>query len=456
MSVDRSRAPKPGRIRPFDFPDVDRRRLDNGADLHIARMGRLPVVSVNLFMRAGEAALDAEHAGLAVLTGDTLEGGTRRRSGTELADALERIGARLNVSTGWEGTSVSLSCLAERLDEGLALLAEAVVEPAFPEAEVERARAQQVADIRQRSMDPASIASDEAARRYFAEGVPYARPQVGMSDVVESFNRNHLVGYADATWRPETGGVVVVGDVDEDEIESTVAGHFGGWTGRPALSQDFDVTPRAVERRIWIVDRPGAVQSEIRVGHVGTSRTDPRVPALTVLNTLFGGAFTSRLNLNLREEHGFTYGVRSRFGLRGKPGPFQVGTSVGTDVTAPALEQIVIELEKLVEAGVREDEVAAARDYIAGVFPLRMETVGQVAGRLTESVIYGLPDDYHATYRERIRAVTVADAEDVAAVHIRPSEAQIVIVGDATAIRAPVEALGIADVHRVAPVGSEA
>ena len=449
MTLDRSRPPEPGPIRPFDFPDVDRRRLRNGAALHICRMGRLPMVSVNLFMRAGEAALGVDQAGLAVLAGDTLEGGTRRRAGTELADALERIGARLNVSTGWEGTSVSLSCLAERLDEGLALLAEAVREPAFPEGEVERTRAQQVADIRQRSMDPASVASAEAARRFFADGVPYARPQIGTEASVESFNRMHIVGYSDATWLPEGGGLVVVGDIDADEIEQSANRYLGEWSGRPVLEQAFDVRPRSVERRIWIVDRPGAVQSEIRVGHVGASRTDPRVPALSVLNALFGGTFTSRLNLNLREKHGFTYGVRSRFALHRKPGSFQIGTSVGTDVTAPALEQIVFELERLARDGVEQEEVSAARDYIAGVFPLRMETVGQVAGRLTESIIYSLPHDYYATYRERIRSVTVEAADEAAAVHVRPKEAQIVIVGDAASIRASVEELGLADVEVV-------
>lgn len=444
---DRTSPPEAGPIRPFDFPDVDRRRLPNGLALHTARMGRLPVVSVNLFMRAGEAALDPMRAGLAVLAGDAMEGGTRRRSGADLAEALERIGARLGASTGWEGTSVSLSCLASRLEQGLALLAEAVLEPDFPDAEVGRARNQQLARIRQARMDPGALASDEIARRIFAADVPYARAQLGTAESVGAFGARHLHGYADACWRPEAGGLVVVGDVEADEIEAMAAEAFAGWEGAAGLTADFEVAPATRERRVWIVDRPGSVQSEIRVGHVGASRTDPGLPALKVMNTLFGGTFTSRLNLNLRERNGFTYGVRSRFALRSRPGPFVVSTAVGSEVTAAAVGEIMTELDTLVASGVRAEEVEAARDFMAGVFPLRLETVGQVASRLTESVVYGLPDDYHATYRERIRGVTPEDADGAVRRYVRPGEAQIVVVGDASAVRQDVDALGLGPVE---------
>ncbi|MEQ9400683.1 MAG: pitrilysin family protein [Longimicrobiales bacterium] len=444
---DRTSPPEAGPIRPFDFPDVDRRRLPNGLALHTARMGRLPVVSVNLFMRAGEAALDPMRAGLAVLAGDALEGGTRQRSGADLAEALERIGARLGASTGWEGTSVSLSCLASRLEQGLALLAEAVLEPDFPDAEVGRARNQQLARIRQARMDPGALASDEIARRIFAANVPYARAQLGTAESVGAFGARHLHGYTDACWRPEAGGLVVVGDVDADEIEAMAAEAFAGWEGAAGLAADFEVAPATTERRVWIVDRPGSVQSEIRVGHVGASRTDPGLPALKVMNTLFGGTFTSRLNLNLRERNGFTYGVRSRFALRSRPGPFVVSTAVGSEVTAAAVGEIMTELDTLVASGVRAEEVEAARDFMAGVFPLRLETVGQVASRLTESVVYGLPDDFHATYRERIRGVTPEDANGAVRRYVRPGEAQIVVVGDASAVRQDVDALGLGPVE---------
>lgn len=451
--LDRTAPPEPGAIRAFEFPDVDRRALANGVDLRVARVASLPVVSANLFFRAGEAALAEASAGLAVLAGDALEGGTKRRSGTALAEALERIGARASVSTGWEGTSVSLSCLAERLEEGLALLTEMVLEPDFPEDEVARARDQQLAGIRQALKDPASLASLEAARRTFAPGIPYARPQGGTLASVAPLGRGHLLGFAEGYFRPGRGGLILVGDVDADEMEALAVQRLGGWCGEAPIPDAFAVEPAERRRRVWVVDRPGSVQSEIRVSHVGVERAHPDVFALSVMNTLLGGAFTSRLNLNLRERNGFTYGVRSRFSLRHRPGPFQVQTSVGTEVTAPAVREILSELEGLVARGPTTEEVEAARDYIAGVFPLRLETVGQVAGRITEQVVYGLEDDYHATYRDRIRAVTLDAVWEAARRHIRPDEAQVVVVGDATSVVPALEGLAVGPVEVVVAHG---
>jgi predicted Zn-dependent peptidase len=398
-------------------------------------------------------ALREDQAGLAVLTGDTLEGGTRRRSGTDLAEALEQIGARLGVSTGWEGTSVMLSCLADRLEEGMTLLAETVLEPDFPPDEVERARNQALATVRQREMDPGSAASEEAARRYFAAEAPYGRPLAGTRASIESLGRDHVRGFADAFFRPGSGGLVVVGDVAVDEIEAIASGPLSRWTGAPPSTESFSTEPASRERRVVVVDRPGSVQAEIRVGHVGVDRSHPDVFALAVLNTLLGGAFTSRLNLNLRERNGFTYGVRSRFALRSHPGPFQVSTAVGTEVTAPAVGEILGELEQLARDGPTDEEVVSSRDYIAGVFPLRLETVEQVGARISELVIFGLEDDYHRTYRDRIRSVTTEQAAEAARSHVRPSEVQVVVVGDAESVVTPLEALEIGPVEVVASRG---
>ncbi len=452
-ALDRTGAPEAGPIRPFDFPEVERRALSNGLDLRVARMSRLPVVSVNLYMCAGESDLDEGSAGLSVLAGDALEGGTHKRSGTELAEALERLGVRLDVSTGWEGTSVSLSCLADRLPEALELLAETVLEPSFPDDEVIRARDHQLAAIRQRAMDPGALASDRATRAYYAPGTPYGRPLAGTVASVEAVGRGHLKGYADAFYRPERGALVVVGDVAADEVASLVEARLGAWTGAPPPARAFEARPATLERRIVVVDRPGSVQSEIRVGHVGVARGDADFFPLMVLDLLFGGTFMSRLNQNLRERNGFTYGVRSRFSFRTRPGPFQISTAVGADVTSAAVHEIVSELERLVADGPGEEEVAASRDYAAGVFPLRLETSGQVAGRITELVIYGLADDYHHTYRDRVRGVTAVAAGAAGARHLHPSQAQIVVVGDASGIAPGLEGLGLGPVEVERPEG---
>lgn len=425
--------------------------MPNGLDLRVALMNRLPVVSVNLFMRAGEGALSDANAGLAVLTADALEGGTRRRSGSELAQALEGIGARVSATGGWEGTSIGLSCLADRLPEALGILAEAVLEPAFPDDEVERVREQQLADIRQREKDPAALASDSALKRYFAPSTPYSRSVDGTTESIAAKSRDDLRGYADANYRPGGGALIVIGDIDTGEVEQMVASHFGGWTGAPASVADFTVEAATRERRVLIVDRPGSVQSEIRVGHVGVARSTPDYYALSIANMVLGGMFTSRLNLNLREKNGFTYGVRSRFTFRSEPGAFQVATSVGNDVTAPAVREIIAELSSMAEGGPTEEEVEAARDYAAGIFGLQLETVGQVAARVAQLVVYGLPDSYFDEYRDSIRAVTTESVAEAAARHIRPAEAQIVVVGDADVVASSVEALALGPIEVVGP-----
>lgn len=445
--LDRSQRPSSRPLRDFDFPPVDRRALANGLDLRVARLARLPVVSAKLFMRAGEDALGAARAGLSVLTGEALDGGTKRRTGSDLAEAIEGIGARLSVGSGWEGTSVGLSCLADRLPEALGIMAEMVLEPAFPTDEVERAKEQHLAALRQREKDPSSLAGDAALTRYFATHVPYARPVDGTIDSVTLLTREHLRGYADANYRPGYGGLIVVGDVDAAEVEAMTSDHVGAWTGRPAPEADFDVESAGRERRVWIVDRPGSVQSEIRIGHVGAARNTPDYFPLSVVNLILGGMFTSRLNLNLREENGFTYGVRSRFTFRTKPGHFQVSTAVGNDVTAPAVREIIAELERIAEEGPTDTEVAAARDYAAGVFGLQLETAGQVATRIAQLVIYGLPDDFYDGYRDAVRAVQTETAAEAARRHIRAHEAQIVVVGDASAIAAPLEELDLGPVE---------
>ncbi|MDH3207731.1 MAG: insulinase family protein [Gemmatimonadota bacterium] len=442
-AFDRTSPPPSGSIRDFDFPKVDRRRLSNGLDLRVARVARLPVVSVRLFMRSGESALGVDSAGLCVLTANSLDGGTQKRSGTELAESLERIGARFGANGGWEGTSASLYCLADRLAEALPLLAEAVVEPGFPDDEVARAKDQHLAGLRQQKMDPGSLAHDAALARYFAEGVPYARPDDGTEQTIAGVTADHLRGYADANYRPENGGLIVVGDVDTAEVVELAERCFSGWTGSPASVADFEVTPAARERRVLVVHRPGAVQSEVRVGHVGTHRLTPDYFALSVANMVLGGTFTSRLNLNLRERNGFTYGVRSRFGFRSQPGPFEVATAVGNEVTPAAVREILNELEGIASRGPTEDEVASARDFAAGIFGLQLETVGQIASRASQLVVFGLAEDYYHEYRNRMRAVTTEGAAEAAGRHMRPNEAQVVVVGDADVVGPPLEALGL-------------
>ncbi len=446
---ERTSPPEPGPIRAFHFPEVVPGSMDNGLELRVVRMPRLPVVSVSLVLNAGESWLARDRAGLAVLTGDCLEGGTEALPGNELAEALEGIGASLRVSTGWDATTVSLSCHADRLVEALPILAGLIRRPAFPDDEVARVRAQHLASLEERRKQPGKIAADAALGEIFADEVPYARPTAGLPESVEELGTNAVRSFADEAYRPGDGGLVVAGDVGPEELEAMAAEHLGSWSGEGRGRPEFRARPRSDERRIVVVDRPGSVQSEIRMGHVGIRKSSEDYFPILVFNTILGGTFTSRLNQSLREEHGYTYGVRSRFSARREPGPFTISTAVETAVTADAVDEALRQVEALVADGPTEEEVASARDYVVGVFPLRFETTGQVSSRIAELIVYDLPDDFHAAFRDRVRGVEPADVEEAARRRVHPDEMAIVVVGDADEVAGPLEALGLGPVEVV-------
>jgi zinc protease len=445
--LDRSRAPEPGEIRPFHLPAVGEECLPQGLELRVLREARVPLVSGCLVLDAGEASLEADRAGLAVLTGDALQGGTEVRSGAELALALERLGTSLNISTGWDATTLSFTCTAERLEPTLALLAEVVRRPAFPTDEVDRVRRQRLAAIRQRLMDPGSLADDEADRVLFPPDHPYHRPLAGTETTIGRVTPDDARGWVAARYRPGRGGLVLVGDLDIGEADRLVKGQFGDWEGTPEPRGELTAVVPPRPRPVVVVHRPGAVQTELRLVYPGPARKHPDRLSLQVANAILGGAFTSRLNLNLRERHGFTYGVRSNFTHRRRGGLFLLSTAVETRVTAAALRETMGELDRFVAEGPDDAEVARARDYLAGVFPLRMETTGQLAARIAELLIHDLPMDEYHLYRDRIREVTRDGALQAFRTHVDPTAIPIVLCGDAEALTEELEALDLGPVE---------
>ena len=406
----------------------------------------LPVVTAMVVLRAGETAAPAGREGLAVLAGDALEGGTTRLSSRELARALEDIGASFGAATGWDSTTVAVSCLAEHLPDAMPLLAEMVRSPAFESGEFQRYRAQRLATAAQRRMDPAALAADAHARFVFAEGGTYARPVGGTEASIGRVDAGDARDFVAARHGPAEAALVMVGDLEEDEALAVAGAGFGDWRRAVLPVPEPVASPRQRARAVHVVHRAESVQSRIRVGHLGVPRSVEDYFALIVLNLVLGGSFSSRLNLNLRERHGFTYGVRSSFAPRRGPGPFVVSTAVENAVTGAAVGEIFREVEGLVEEGPTRDEVAAATSYLAGVFPLRLETTGQIASRIAGMTVYELPGDYYRSYRDRVREVTVEHAARAARRHIRPAELCTVVVGNADDVVPQLEGLGIGPV----------
>lgn len=427
--------PLAGPVRPFRFPDATGARLSNGMAVHVASKVAFPLATAVLAVKAGEAAAPAGKSGLPSLCANALEGGAMSLSARKLAFAFESIGADFAVATTWDATFLSVSCLAEHLPRAMTLLAQTVREPAFDDDEFDRFKARRLATVRQRAMDPAALAADAHAHFVFGRGVPYGRPLGGTAESLEALAPADARAFAESCYGPGHAALVVTGDVGVEEMLAVAERAWGDWRlcEPPPDPPGDGAAPDG--RRIHVLHRPGSVQSEIRTGHVGVSMAEADYIPLQVFNSILGGAFSSRLNLNLRERRGFTYGARSSFAARRRPGPFFVSTSVETAVTGPALREMFREIEALTRDGPTAGEVEAATGCLAGVFPLKFQTLEQLAGGIARQFVYDLPADYYRRFQESIRTVGREQARRAGQAHVRPNELCTVVVGDAEKIR---------------------
>jgi len=440
--LDRSRAPAPGPLRPFHFPRVHRRALSSGLQVLVAESRSLPVVSMGVSLPVSGLDEDEDRAGVAALTADLLDSGAAGRSGLEIATELEGLGVLEDTGASWDSTYVGFTSLRARVEPAARILADLLLRPDFPEAELDRVRAQRLAGIAQRRADPGLLANEAALRFIFAPGSPYARPLSGTTRSLEGMTRSDVRDFHAARYLPAGATLIVAGDLGADEAVEIAEATLGDWAGGPEPAPIPLVEPRADAPRIVLVDRPGAVQSELRVGHVGISRTHPDYFPVTVMNQILGGAFSSRLNMSLRERHGYTYGLHSSFTTRRYPGPFLISTAVQSGATAASLREIFGEVRAIREAPVTPAELDDVRSYLAGVFPLRLETTVGVASRLSQIAVYGLPDDYFDGYRDRILEVTADDVLRAAREHLDPEGLVAVVVGDAGTLKEPLEEFG--------------
>jgi zinc protease len=443
--VDRSATPPPREIHPFRFPPFVRTRLPNGLTVVASRLAGLPLVSLELIAPAGAQYEPAEGAGTATLAAGLLDEGTTRRSSLEIAATVERLGGYLITGADWDVGYLSTGLLASHCREGLDLLAEVTALPTFPDKEVERLRGMRLSEILRRRQDPGSLADDRFQREVY-RGSVYAHSLYGTEESVSRLERASLVGFYQGHYGFDGSTLLVVGDFDPEDLLREAEAAFGA-AGPPGLSGSPparpEIRPIPLEGlRVHLVDRPGAAQTELRLGHVGVPRTHPDYTSLVVLNTVLGGKFTSRINLNLRERHGYTYGAASRFSSRQGPGPFTVQAAVETAATAAAAREVLHELRRVREELVEPEELAETAGYIIGVFPYSLQTVGDITRRLETLNVFGLPDDYYDHYLERIAAVTREDIREVARRHVDPERIVVVAVGPAEILEPQFEGMG--------------
>lgn len=444
---DRSVPPPPAAVRQFRFPELARDRLGNGLTVLSTVHSELPLVTLLLVVQAGGEHDRPATAGLAQLTAHALEAGTASRSADRVAWEFELLGAELDVNVGWDAATLAVTVPQANAERALALLAEIITAPAFDPREIERLKAEQIAELEQRRADPRLLAADAATRFIFTPDTPYARPLAGQAAAVRNLTPDHVREFYHRHWVPSGAALITVGNLPAHEVSALARHQLEDWSGAPPVHADFDVATSVERVQIFIVDRAGSVQSELRVGHPGLARTTPDYFALQIGNGVLGGVFTSRLNLSLREKHGFTYGVRSGFAFRKKPGPFLIQTAVASEVTARALHEMLAESNTLIENGASEAEIVATREYLAGVMPLEMQTTEQMAYRIGDIFTYGLADDYMQQHRAALLAVTPDDANRALRAHITPQRFAITIVGDAKAIESDIAALDLGPIE---------
>lgn len=449
--------PTPGSPRPYHFPPFQRERLANGLNVITVDLPGRELISASLVLPMGASEERPEEAGLTVLAARALSEGTARHDAIGLVEAAERLGASIHAEAGWDAWTVSLEVPVERFGAALDLAAEVVAEPTFPAQEVERLRDERLNDILQARADPRRRAEEGFVETIYAPASPYRRPSGGLPETVRNIDAAAAQRMHARRFDPARMALIVGGDLQDFDVLELVSQHLGNWRSSPEAEgpSPFEAAPARPDRLVRILHRPGSVQTEIRIGHVGQPRRIPDFHALSVMSAILGGLFDSRLNRKLREEKGYTYGASAGFDLRRGAGPFAARAAVNTDVTVPAVLDILIELDRIRDEPVSEDELRAARDFLVGVFPLRFETPGAVVGALSSLVAHDLPDDELARYRPAIEAVTVEDLMAAARAHIQPAAAAIVLVGDADAFLPALESAAIGPIvvdREVVPV----
>jgi predicted Zn-dependent peptidase len=440
--VDRSKPPALPPPPALKLPAVQTTLLPNGLTLAVVEMHKVPVVDVQLLVDAGAARDPSAAPGLATFTATMLQQGAGARTALDVADEAAFIGAQLGTAASFDGATASIHVPKRRLEAALDLLADVVLRPSFADSEIVRQRELRGAQLVQQRDEPLAVANVAFPAIVYGRDHPYGHPLNGTDSATARLARARVAEFYRTYYRPNGVRILVVGDVTLAEARRLVAARFGGWErGDVPAFPSPPVPPPAAARAVYLIDKPGAAQSVVRIGHAGPVRTTPDWFALEVLNTIVGGAFTSRLNQNLRETHGYSYGAFSQFAPRRLSGAFVALASVVTAKTDSSLIEFLKELRRIRDETVAPPELAKAKAYLTLGLPGDFETTGGAAARFRELLSFGLPLDYYDHYVDRINAITAADVQRVARQYIDPDHFDIVVVGDKSQIESGIKAL---------------
>jgi zinc protease len=442
----RNEMPKPAPAKPLQLATPQTATLPNGLTLILSERRGMPVVAGNLVFKTGSDANPADKPGLASFMAAMLDEGTATRSSLQIADEAARLGAQLNTSSSMDAISVSGGSLSKNFPALLDIMADVALHPSFPAEEIERQRASRLAQLVQQRENPAQLAAQVTAAALYGQRHPYGYTEIGTEPAVKAMSRDDMLAFWKQNFVPNNAALIVAGDISMTELRALVDKAFGDWArgtpARPALG-----APTTTQAKVIIVDKPGSPQTQVRVATIGAARSSPDFRPMQVMNLALGGLFASRINMNLREEHGYTYGANSQFSFRRSAGPFQVASGVRTDVTAPAISEIFKEIKGIADKAMPEDELTRAKAALVNSLPGAFETAGNAVGNFSNIFIYDLPIDYYSHYAEQVNAVTSEQALAMAKKYLGQDRLVVVAVGDRSKIEPEIRKLNLGTVE---------
>ena len=446
---DRSKPPATGPAPALKVPPVQKRTLSNGLPVWIVEMHEVPVVDITAIVKSGASADPQGKYGLASFTAAMLDEGAGTRNALDLADAVDFLGASLTTASSWDSSSVRLHTPVSKLDAALPLFADVLLKPTFADTEVDRLRKERLTSLLQTRDSAPALASAAFARLVYGPRHRYGTPTLGNEVSNSEMTASELKGFYAANYQPQNAYLLVVGDVTPAAILPKLETALAAWKNSGKITPpSLPAATQHAARQIYLVDKPGAQQTAIRIGWIGVARATPDYHVLDVMNTILGGSFTSRLNQNLREQHGYAYGASSSFDMRATPGPFVAAANVQTDKTVESLREFFKELDAIAKP-VPADELTRARNLEALGFPGGFETTSGMAGNLANLAVYGLPESFFTEYVPKIQAVTAADVERAAKQYVQTDKFAIIVVGDLSVIEKGVRAANFGPVKVV-------
>ena len=442
----RNQAPQAGPPRPLQLATPASATLSNGLTLILNERRGLPIVSASLIIRTGSDSNPTDKSGLANFVAAMLDEGTSTRNALQLADETARLGATLTTGSSMDATSITARSLSKNFAATLDLVADVALRPSFPADEIERQRASRLAQLVQQRDNPGQVATQVTSVALYGPRHPYGYTELGTEAAVKAMSRQDMSDFWARNFVPNNAALVVAGNISMAELRTLAEKAFAAWQRgapvRPALRD-----PETTSARVVIVDKPGSPQTELRVAWTGPARSTPDFVPLQVMNNELGGLFSSRINMNLREQHGYSYGARSGFAFRRNGGPFTIFAGVRTDATAPAVTEIFKEVEGIIAKPVTAEQLRKAKDALANSIPAAFETSQNAVNSFSNIFVYDLGLDYYTRYAERVNAVTAAQALDVAKKYIVPGRLVVIAVGDRAAIEADLRKLNLGPVE---------